>query len=324
MKERVLLFPADQEVGWVLAYRGEECVLRMPARGEVRVPLGTQVILQPKPPVHGLYDLAPDDIFHVEVRKKSGTDNDLRHLAHLTGVRNLDCSKSHAITDAGVAHIAGLRELRELDLYWTAVTDASLEAIGRMHQLTHLHLGLTKVTGPGVVHLARLQKLWRLSLECTTVDDSVVPILATLSSLRRLALWDTRITVDGLARLRAALPNCSVELPEPVPNDMAPDGVRDLLLGRVQAALRGQGHEGIDRELLLECAITGMRGESGVIEPFKEPWRVAKALRGLARFEVGMDLHVVGPAGVDVWVAWLRRRGEERRKASRKVVAGIR
>jgi hypothetical protein len=141
MTERVLRFPADDQVARIYAYRGDTCVVNAPARGEVRVPHDSEVHLHPLPPVRGLYELAPDAIHRIELLKKSGTDDDLRHLSHLTGLRALRCSKSHAITDAGIAHIAGLRELRDLDLYWTSVTDASLATIGAMHHLTHLHLG---------------------------------------------------------------------------------------------------------------------------------------------------------------------------------------
>ncbi len=148
MVERVLRFPMDVDVGFVAAYRGERCAAEADARGHVRVPSDTRVILHPEAPVHGLYELAADDISGIEIHKKSGTDADLLHIAHLTGLRSLNCSKSRAITDAGIAHIAGLRELRDLDLYWTSLTDASLVHIGRMHQLTHLHLGLTQVKGP--------------------------------------------------------------------------------------------------------------------------------------------------------------------------------
>jgi hypothetical protein len=215
MTERVLRFPADDRVGWIYAYRGDTCVVNAPAQGDVRVPHDSEVDLHTFPGVRGLYELAPDAIHRIEIRKKSGTDDDLRHLSHLTGLRALRCSKSHAITDAGIAHIAGLRELRDLDLYWTSVTDASLATIGAMHHLTHLHLGMTQVKGPGVVYLARLQRLWRLSLEETDIDDSVVPVLARLSSLRRLAVWRTRLSVTGLAALRAAVPQCSVDMPDP-------------------------------------------------------------------------------------------------------------
>ncbi len=148
------------------------------------------------------------------------------------------------------------------------------------------------------------------------MGDSVVPILSTLSSLRRLALWGTRITVDGLARLRAALPECRVECPDPLPaprSYLSANKVRAILLGRVQAALRAQGHEGVDGELLLECAIAEWREPDGAIKlpHTRGGWRVPQALDALARFRSGMDLHVVGPTGVDVWVPWLRRGGRE-------------
>jgi hypothetical protein len=324
MSERVLVFPNDMSVGHLfVTHNGVES--NRPARGRVAVPEGARVWLSADSPLRGLYSLAPDDLYGIGLVKKKGNDADLRNLAHLTGLKRLYCSKSHDITDVGVASISGLRSLVDLDLYWTKITDAALSTIGQMHRLTHLHLGFTQVKGPGLVYLARLQRLARFSLEDTKVDDSAVPVLATLSSLQNLTLWETQITTRGLARLREALPNCSVVLPHPKPGYMAPETVRAILLGRVQAALRARGHVGIDinRELLFDCAITEWRDGAGVIKvPVgRTRWPVLKALDALARFRAGIDLHVVGPAGIDVWIPWLRSRGEERRKVSRKAVA---
>jgi hypothetical protein len=230
--------------------------------------------------------------------RKSGTDEDLRRLAHLTGLQYLRCSKSVEITDAGIAHIAGLRELRDLDLYRTSLTDASLAHIGAMHRLTHLHLGMTKVKSPGVVYLARLQRLWRLSLECTDVDDSVVPVLSTMTSLRRLALWGTRLSVKGLATLRAALPQCSVEMNDPgrrLARERAHQMLARILYGRLCRVGAGNDdpHEGLARllpnggHIVTLCLATGEGGR------LPKPWPIDgsyEELRVLGRSLMGATL----------------------------------
>src|SRR5262245_46772166 len=56
MSERVLRFPADDQVARVWAYRGETCVVNAAAQGEVRVPSDSEVILGTDSPVRGLYE----------------------------------------------------------------------------------------------------------------------------------------------------------------------------------------------------------------------------------------------------------------------------
>jgi hypothetical protein len=115
MKERRLIFPNDA-VGWLDAYRGEERIVGLPARGEIRVPADTEVILSLKSPVVGLYNVERDAIHSVWLPKKTTTDQDLARVSHLACLRELHASKARLVTDGGVAHLARLRGLRTIDL----------------------------------------------------------------------------------------------------------------------------------------------------------------------------------------------------------------
>jgi hypothetical protein len=59
------------------------------------------------------------------------------------------------VTDAGLQHLAGLKQLRALDLNNTQVTDAALKHLAGLKQLRELDLFLTKVTAKGKADLKK-------------------------------------------------------------------------------------------------------------------------------------------------------------------------
>lgn len=90
------------------------------------------------------------------------------------------------VTDEGISQLAKLQQLEELDLSGTAITDAGLEA------------------------LAPLANLARLHLNDTAISDAAIPTLERMAGLRELRLGGSKITRDGLLRLRRALRNCQI------------------------------------------------------------------------------------------------------------------
>ena len=74
----------------------------------------------------------------------------MKELAGLTELRLLDLSHAK-ISDAGLRHLAGLRRLQSLRLYDVAnVTDAGLAHLKGLTDLRELNLGITSVTGEGM------------------------------------------------------------------------------------------------------------------------------------------------------------------------------
>jgi hypothetical protein len=95
---------------------------------------------------------------------------------------------SDEIADAGLAQIAGLTRLQELDLQSTQITDAGLAHLARLTRLQRLSLDGTKITDAGLAHLAgltRLQWLWLLNN-------------------------NSQVTDDGVKKLQQALPKCQI------------------------------------------------------------------------------------------------------------------
>ena len=85
--------------------------------------------------------------------------------------------KGSGITDEGLKNIAGLTELRKLELEGTNVTDAGLKHLAGMKNLTSLILTGTKVTDEGMIELTKLPKLDTVSLFDTKVTDTGIGVL---------------------------------------------------------------------------------------------------------------------------------------------------
>lgn len=109
----------------------------------------------------------PDEVTEVDLGLSGVTDNGLRHLAGLKNLTSLNLSGyagSGKVTDAGLEHLAALPSLAKLDLAGSGVTDAGLKRLADFPSLTSLKLTDTRITNAGVQHLAGLKNLKELSL----------------------------------------------------------------------------------------------------------------------------------------------------------------
>jgi uncharacterized protein with PhoU and TrkA domain len=109
-------------------------------------------------------------------------DESLRHLPEALSVLNL------AGTSIGDLELKHLRGVRVLILRGTRVTDACLPHLEG--DLIHLDLRDTAVTDAGIERFIELR---------------------LFSSLRLLRLTGSRVTNEGHRKLRAALPNTTIE-----------------------------------------------------------------------------------------------------------------
>lgn len=105
------------------------------------------------------------------------------------------------VTDAGIAHIAGLTNLDTVVLSGSGVTDAGLAHLKRLRKLEHLYFANTKITDAGLVHLVGLTSLKTLDLTGTDVSDRGLARLKTLTKLEVLVVDETRITNAGMKHL---------------------------------------------------------------------------------------------------------------------------
>jgi tetratricopeptide (TPR) repeat protein len=145
-------------------------------------------------------------------------DEGMKHIARLYEVERLSL---RGITDAGLAHITGLINLRDLSLSNSNISDAGLAPLAGLENLEHLNVMMTRVGDIGLAHLKGLKKLRELNLAFTSVTDAGLKHLEGLKSLHSLDIKGTRITAEAVSRLRRARPDLQIEH-EPGPGVMQP------------------------------------------------------------------------------------------------------
>ncbi len=150
----------------------------------------------------------PERGFGLDLRDIQLTDAYLKDLGRLRRLQVLTLSPQFgkhemSVTDAGLKALAGLHELRLLDLEGTRVTDAGLKELAQLKSLRGLDLANTAVTDAGLRDLAALKELQALNLGETKVTDAGLKNLAGLPGLKGLGLWGTRVTDGGLKELKA-------------------------------------------------------------------------------------------------------------------------
>jgi hypothetical protein len=132
----------------------------------------------------------------------------LARLARMTQLNGLDLSQTQ-INDAELAYLAGITQLKGLLLSETQITDAGLAYLAGMAQLQSLSLKKTRITDGGLAYLMGFRGLRRLDLAGTSVTDAGIEQLASMSLLF-LDLRNTKMTPDGIRRLKAALPSTTI------------------------------------------------------------------------------------------------------------------
>ena len=114
------------------------------------------------------------------------------------------------LTDDGLADVARLGNVVELNLRDTKITSAGLVYLKGLTKLTRLHLERTNVGDEGIANLTKLITLEYLNLYGTKITDKSLGHLAGLKNLRQLYVWQTDVTDAGIAKFKKALPAVSV------------------------------------------------------------------------------------------------------------------
>jgi uncharacterized membrane protein len=108
---------------------------------------------------------------------------------------------------------AAASEIADLNLADTGLDDAELARIGALPTATHLRLARNELTDAALATLAVSARLEHLNLYGNAgVTDRSIEALAALTALREVFFWQTGVTQDGAARLRALRPDLTVDL----------------------------------------------------------------------------------------------------------------
>ena len=160
------------------------------------------------------------------------TNKGLSNIKQLKTIRRL-CLHNMPISDAGLVHLAGLTNLETLLLGDTSVSDAGLVHLAGLTNLKWLWLDNTRVSLDGLAQLKNCQNLEYVGLPGLTsrsklepfplprslhaidlhnehVTDEELKYLYPSQFLKTIDLRNTQVTAEGVARLREAIPGCTV------------------------------------------------------------------------------------------------------------------
>ena len=121
-------------------------------------------------------------------------------------IRGLDLSQGK-MTDADLDGLKGWKNLQSLSLP-KAVTDAGLAKLTGLTELRALRVeGASGMTDAGLVHLKGLTKLAELDLRGTKVTDAGLPQLLPLQALRHVRFWQSGVTDKGIEEFQKQMPD---------------------------------------------------------------------------------------------------------------------
>ncbi|MGH7136861.1 MAG: leucine-rich repeat domain-containing protein, partial [Pirellulales bacterium] len=181
-------------------------------RGSVRVPAEAVVRLDVSKAASNdlawLDDLPPNDIQELNLHGTDVSDEALRHVTRLTGLRSIDL-RSNRISDAGLEGFDALVNLEEIELDAIGVNsegfgvgDGAMRWLGRLPKLRTINLRYAKVTDAGLADLVQCGSLTELVLAGTQVSDAGLPHLMKLPRLDTLFLGmdgdGANVTNEGL------------------------------------------------------------------------------------------------------------------------------
>jgi hypothetical protein len=131
------------------------------------------------------------------------TDEGIKNLAGLTNLRVLDLSFTE-VGGEGLAHLKNLSELRELNIYHTfmALEDSDFKHLKAFPELRKLRCNVYSHPDLALRHIGELTGLEELYLEGLDITDLNLRHLAGLTNLRVLKLSFTDVMGYGLRYLR--------------------------------------------------------------------------------------------------------------------------
>jgi Leucine-rich repeat (LRR) protein len=151
---------------------------------------------------NGLAALTGLPLTHLDVSAADiGDDAPLdsfRSLRHLS-------LRDTRISDLVLARKVGnLKELESLDLARTRISSAGIAGLATLNRLRELNLGYAELDDEGLSKLSGLTELEILNLDSTHVTDASAGLLAGFAKLRQVDLYHSLFTQAGLGKLKAA------------------------------------------------------------------------------------------------------------------------
>jgi hypothetical protein len=97
-----------------------------------------------------------------------------------------------------------------LSLRFTSITDAGLRHIADLKELEHLHVDSGQVGDAGIVHLKRLPSLRHLHFARTAITDFGLMQLQDMRGLEYISFFGGSESAEAVDKLRAAMPQAEI------------------------------------------------------------------------------------------------------------------
>jgi F-box and leucine-rich repeat protein 14 len=140
----------------------------------------------------------------ITVKDNAVYDGDLPTLARFTDLQFLDLGECHGISDAGLQHLKGLKNLKSLILSGEVLTGSGFSQLHELTALKSLTIYSSKgLTDNAIAELAQMKQLTSLHLHWASgLTDAQLAQLSTLTGLRELHIWGSeKITDIGLLHI---------------------------------------------------------------------------------------------------------------------------
>jgi Leucine-rich repeat (LRR) protein len=141
------------------------------------------------------------------------SDLGLETLSTCSTLEDIDLSEDSLITNAGMAHLAKLTNLRKLNLWRVQISDDGVLMLAPLIRLEWLNLDNTKLSDAGLPALKNMNALTFLHLGSTQITAAAAPSLIHLKSLKDLKVTRTALggSDSAIAEIRKNLADTVIQ-----------------------------------------------------------------------------------------------------------------
>ncbi len=135
------------------------------------------------------------------------TDGALKEISNCTTLEDFLFALGKSVTNEGISHLANLPTLSSLYAQSSNCTDAALAKLCELRELRVLGVQGFRITDEGCKHLLNLPSLEKLYLLYTPLSDDALKHLESIATLKELDVRETGVTEAGARRLQTKLPD---------------------------------------------------------------------------------------------------------------------
>lgn len=149
---------------------------------------------------------------HIDADRVDLRDDWLIALPGMERLTFLSLDDTEGITDAGIAHIAKHRNIKDLFLSYTKLSDEGLKKIQSIKSLKRIWMEGTQITDASMEGFRIMPSIAEIGVAYTTVTNEGLMRLVDISTLRKVGIKGCdNITADAVKRFRAQRPEVVVE-----------------------------------------------------------------------------------------------------------------